>query len=79
VRIVINAKCDCNKRKIGAASPLQPRIGFGMVSKGKRKKEREGGLEVSRGARQQAVSGLATCVGRSETKENELLLLVGGC
>jgi len=50
-----------------------------MVSKGKRKKEREGGLEVSRGVRQQAVSGLATCVGRSETKENELLLLVGGC
>ena len=27
----------------------------------------------------QAVSGLSTGVGRSETKENELLLLVGGC
>ena len=27
----------------------------------------------------QAVSGLTTGVGRHETKENELLLLVGGC
>ena len=42
---------NCNKREVGAASLLQPRIG--RVSKGKRKKERkEGrrGLEVSRGA-----------------------------
>jgi len=71
VRIVISARIDAT---IGAASLLQPRIGMvGMVFKGKR------GLEVSRGARQQAVSGLTTGVGRSETKENELLLLVGGC
>ena len=57
---------------------LHYNLGSGRVSKGKRKKEK-GGLEVSRGARQQAVSGLTTGVGRHETKENELLLLVGGC
>jgi len=44
-----------------------------------RERKKGRGLEVARGARQQAVSGLSTGVGRSETKENELLLLVGGC
>jgi hypothetical protein len=43
-----------------------------------KKERKKKGLEVSRGARQQAVSGLTTGVGRHETKENELLLLVGG-
>jgi len=47
--------------------------------KGRGRKKGKRGLEVSRGTRQQAVSGLATGVGRHETKENELLLLVGGC
>jgi len=51
----------------------------GSLKGRERKKERKGGLEVSRGVQQQAVSGLTTGVGRHETKENELLLLVGGC